>query len=50
MGLKPMDQGTEYARQEFGVPATVQDANYVELDSHQSADKPFDLLAPIRSQ
>jgi adhesin transport system outer membrane protein len=50
MGLKPMDQGTEYARQEFGVPPTVQDANYVELDSHQSADKPFDLLAPIRSQ
>ncbi|MDO9418472.1 TolC family outer membrane protein [Pararhizobium sp.] len=50
MGLKPIDQGDQYARQEFAVPATVQESNYVEIDSHQSADLPFDLLAPIRSQ
>ena len=50
MNLKPIEQGEGYARQEFSVPATAAQPQYVEVDSRQSAGVPFDLLAPIRSQ
>ncbi|KQV68056.1 TolC family outer membrane protein [Rhizobium sp. Root1220] len=50
MKLKPVEQAKEYARQDFGVPASVANPGYVELDSHQKPGMPLDLLAPIRQQ
>ena len=50
MKLKPVDQSKPYAREEFAVPASVANPGYVELDSHQKAGMPLDLLAPIRQQ
>nr|WP_281408635.1 TolC family outer membrane protein [Rhizobium sp. SEMIA 4085] len=50
MKLKPVEQAKEYAREEFVVPAGVADPGYVELQSHQKAGMPMDLLAPIRQQ
>ncbi len=50
MKLKPVEQAQSYAREEFVVPAGVADPGYVELDSHQKAGMPLDLLAPIRQQ
>ena len=50
MKLKPVDQSKPYAREEFVVPAGVANPGYVELDSHQKAGMPLDLLAPIRQQ
>lgn len=50
MGGAPVDQANQYARQEFKVAPTVRDPKYVEVDSRQKANMPFDLLAPIRSQ
>lgn len=48
MKLKPLDGTNAYARQEFAVPAAAQNPGYVEVDSHQKAGMPMDLLAPIR--
>ncbi len=50
MKLKPLDDTSAYARQEFAVPATAQNPGYAEVDSHQKAGMPMDLLAPIRQQ
>lgn len=50
MKLRPVEQAKEYAREEFVVPAGVADPGYVELESHQKAGMPLDLLAPIRQQ
>jgi adhesin transport system outer membrane protein len=50
MKLKPLDDASAYARQEFAVPATAQNPGYAEIDSHQKAGLPMDLLAPIRQQ
>jgi adhesin transport system outer membrane protein len=50
MKLKPVEQSKPYAREEFVVPAGVANPGYVELDSHQKAGMPLDLLAPIRQQ
>ena len=50
MKLKPVDQGKAYAREEFVVPAGVANPGYAEVDSHQKAGMPLDLLAPIRQQ
>ncbi|MGF0538174.1 TolC family outer membrane protein [Agrobacterium sp. ES01] len=47
-GGAAVTQANAYARKEFAVPATPANPNYVEVESHQSADMPFDLLAPIR--
>lgn len=46
----PVGQANQYARREFQVAPTVSDPKYVEVDSRQTANMPFDLLAPIRSQ
>ncbi len=50
MKLRPVEQAQPYARDSFAVPATAANPNYVELDSHQKAGMPLDLLAPIRQQ
>lgn len=50
MKLKPLDQAKPYAREEFAVPAAAQNPGYAEVDSHQKAGMPMDLLAPIRQQ
>ncbi|MDM9626775.1 TolC family outer membrane protein [Rhizobium sp. S152] len=50
MKLRPVEQAQPYARDGFAVPATSANPNYVELDSHQKAGMPLDLLAPIRQQ
>jgi len=45
--LKPVDQATAYAEKEFDVKSNP-NPGYVELNSHQKAGLPMDLLAPIR--
>ncbi len=45
--LKPVDQATPYAEKEFAVSEKA-NPGYVELNSHQKAGLPMDLLAPIR--
>ncbi|WP_108004606.1 TolC family outer membrane protein [Mycoplana dimorpha] len=48
MKLKPVEQAAAYARQEFAVPASVEDPGYIRRESHQSVGMPLDLLEPIR--
>jgi adhesin transport system outer membrane protein len=50
MKLKPLDGTNAYARQEFATPVAAQNPGYAEVDSHQKAGMPMDLLAPIRQQ
>ncbi len=45
--LTPVDQATPYAEKEFAVSEKA-NPGYVELNSHQKAGLPLDLLAPIR--
>jgi adhesin transport system outer membrane protein len=48
MKLKPVDQATAYARDQFAVSSSTTDPGYVKYDSHQKPGLPLDLLEPIR--
>ncbi|QRM57933.1 TolC family outer membrane protein (plasmid) [Sinorhizobium sp. BG8] len=50
LGLKAVSQSDAYARQEFGVQSLGDNPGYKEIDSHQTADMPIDLLTPIRQK
>ncbi|PST61659.1 channel protein TolC [Rhizobium sp. SEMIA4064] len=48
MKLKPVDQATPYARDQFAVSSNTADPGYTKYDSHQKPGLPMDLLEPIR--
>ena len=48
MKLKPVDQATPYARDQFAVSSNTADPGYPKYDSHQKPGLPMDLLEPIR--